>query len=50
MSIKNRIMKMVKLDDNAHEILSHVKEDMKKSGIESPTFSDTIRWITNEKN
>ena len=38
-------MKMVKLDDNAHGLLVRVKEDMKKGGIGSPTFSDTIRRL-----
>jgi len=39
--------KMIKTDTNAHDILVQVKNDMKTHGIDSPSFSDTIRWMHN---
>ena len=41
-------MKKIRTDDSAHEILVIVKGEMKKKGIERPTFSDVIRWMHNE--
>jgi len=38
-------MKKIRTDDNAHKTLVDVKEMMRKEGIESPTFSDAIRWM-----
>lgn len=37
-------MKTVKVDDNAHEILTAWKEHTDSEGIENPSFSDAIRW------
>jgi len=38
-------MKMIRIDNNAHELLNKVKDKMREEGIENPTFSDVIRWL-----
>jgi predicted CopG family antitoxin len=38
-------MKVVKIDDNAYNILLEKKKELKKKGIENPTFSEAIRWL-----
>jgi len=38
-------MKKIRTDNNAHELLVNVKKMIRKEGIESPTFSDAIRWM-----
>ena len=38
-------MKSVKLDQDAHNILTKVKNRMKGEGIESPSMSDAIRYL-----
>jgi len=43
--IQHVIMKMIRVDDNAHKLLNKVKKKMKEEGIENPTFSDAIRWL-----
>jgi len=43
--ILNVLMKVIRIDDNAHDLLNKVKEKMKEIGIENPSFSDAIRWL-----
>jgi predicted CopG family antitoxin len=38
-------MSMVRIDPDAHEILSNVKKEMKINGINGATFSDAIRQL-----
>lgn len=37
--------KNIRIDENAHNILVKVKEEMKEEGICTPTLSDAIRWL-----
>lgn len=41
--------KMIKTDQNAHSVLVSVKQEMKECGINSPTFSDAIRWMRKKR-
>ena len=41
-------MKNISLDDNAHNILMQAKIEIKKTGVEKPSHSDTIRWLWNK--
>lgn len=42
--------KTIKIDDDAHNKLSATKKSIKNAGIDSPTFSDAIRWlVANDK-
>lgn len=38
-------MKNLKIDENAHTILTSVREQIKDSGIENPNLSDAIREL-----
>ena len=37
-------MPTIRIDDNAHEILKEIKNNLKKKRINA-TFSDAIRWL-----
>jgi len=37
--------RLVRMDDNAVNILKHIKNEMKKQGIEKTTFSETVRYL-----
>ena len=39
-------MKTLKIDENAHAILLAWKERCVEGGIESPSYSDAIRWAS----
>ena len=39
------IMKDIKIDDNAHEVLLWARERCTQKGIEKPNYSDAIRWM-----
>ncbi len=38
-------MKNLKIDENAHAILTSVRGHIKRSGIENPNLSDAIREL-----
>jgi predicted CopG family antitoxin len=45
------ILKTIRIDDNAWQILQSAKQEMKKRAEEegrsiNPTFSDAIRWLS----
>ena len=35
----------LKIDDNAFQILNRIKEEMRKKGINKPSYNDAIRYM-----
>jgi len=42
-------MKNLKIDEDAHRILTSARDDLMKRGIENPNLSDAIRELAQKK-
>lgn len=42
-------MKNLKIDENAHDILTAARDELEKRGVENPNLSDAIRELASRK-
>jgi len=42
------MVRTIKIDENAYELINKVKDLMREEGIECPSYSDAVRWLWNK--